>query len=328
MIDWTDRHCRFFHRRFTRRALLHTEMITAEAVIHGDRGRLLRFHADEHPLAIQLAGADPQKIAAAAAIAAGVGYDEVNLNVGCPSDRVQSGKFGACLMREPALVGDLVAAAKRAVAIPVTVKCRLGVDEQDPDAALGAVAEAVVAAGADAIWVHARKAWLSGLSPKENREIPPLDYGKVFALKARFPETFVGINGGIGTLEQAEQLLEAVDGVMIGRAAYQNPQVLSEVDARFYGDSDSTVTAEDAVLATLPYVAREIANGTRLPAIARHMLGVFNGVPGARRWRRIMTVDAIRPSAGPETVLAALAAVTGSIPASSLAPSERALELA
>jgi tRNA-dihydrouridine synthase A len=312
MIDWTDRHCRFFHRRFTRRALLHTEMITADAVIHGDPGRLLKFHAAEHPLAIQLAGAEPHKIAAAAAIAADAGYDEINLNVGCPSDRVQSGKFGACLMREPGLVGELVAAAKGAVAIPVTVKCRLGVDEQDPDSALGNLAEAVIAAGADAIWVHARKAWLSGLSPKENREVPPLDYGKVVALKARFHDVFVGINGGIWTLDQAAGLMGSVDGVMMGRAAYHDPLVLAQVDRQFYGEPDLAVTAEDAVLAMLPYVAGEVARGTRLPAIARHMLGVFNGLPGARRWRRIMTVDAIRPGAGVETVRAALAAVTES----------------
>src|ERR1041385_1931425 len=218
MMDWTDRHCRYFHRLLAPHARLYPEMVPTGAGLDGDRDRLLGFDAAEHPVALQLGGHEPSELAACARIGTDFGYDEINLNVGCPSDRVQSGKFGACLMREPALVGDLVAAAKSAATIPVTVKCRLGVDEQDPDAALGAVAEAVVAAGADAIWVHARKAWLSGLSPKENREIPPLDYCKVFALKARFPDTFVGINGGIGTLEQAEQLLDAVDGVMIGRA--------------------------------------------------------------------------------------------------------------
>jgi tRNA-dihydrouridine synthase A len=327
MIDWTDRHCRFFHRRFTRRALLHTEMITADAVIHGDRRRLLKFHDEERPLAIQLAGAEPKKIGEAAAIAEAEGYDEINLNIGCPSDRVQSGKFGACLMREPELVGELVAAAKTAVAIPVTVKCRLGVDEQDPDLALPALAGAAVGAGADAIWVHARKAWLSGLSPKQNREIPPLDYAKVIALKARFPDVFIGVNGGIANLDQAADRLQSVDGVMIARAAYHDPALLAEVDERFYGDRRPAETARHAVLAMLDYIDDEVAAGTRLPSIARHMLGIFNGVPGARRWRQIMTVDAIRPGAGVETVLAALAAVT-SAEASPYAPSSAELALA
>jgi tRNA-dihydrouridine synthase A len=323
MMDWTDRHCRFFHRRLTRRALLHTEMITADAVIHGDRDRLLAFDPDEHPIAIQLGGSDPAKVAAAASIAADYGYDEVNLNIGCPSDRVQSGRFGACLMREPELVGELVAAAKVAVPLPVTVKCRLGVDEQDPEAALSALADAVVAAGADALWVHARKAWLAGLSPKENREVPPLDYGLVYALKVRLADTFVGINGGVATLSQAEAMGEGVDGVMLGRLAYHTPGVLAEIDRRFYGDAMRQVAPAEAVEAMLPYIAEEMARGTRLPAITRHMLGLFQGVAGARRWRQILTVDAIQPGAGIATVRAALAAVVD-IPAVSVS-GERAV---
>jgi tRNA-dihydrouridine synthase A len=310
MMEWTDRHCRFFHRRLTRRALLHTEMITADAVIHGDRRRLLGFHRDEQPVAVQLAGSEPAKIADAARIAAEFGYDEINLNVGCPSHRVQSGRFGACLMREPRLVGELVAAAKAAVVIPVTVKCRLGVDDQDPDAALGALAEAAIAAGCDALWVHARKAWLSGLSPKENREVPPLEYRRVVALKARFPETFIGINGGIAGLEQAAVLLGEVDGVMLGRCAYHSPAILAEIDHRFYGDRQRGPGAAEAVRAMLDYIAAEVAGGTRLSSITRHMLGLFQGVPGARRWRQILTVDALRRGAGVETIRAALAEVT------------------
>jgi tRNA-dihydrouridine synthase A len=309
MMEWTDRHCRYFHRQLARRPLLHTEMITADAVIRGDRQRLLGFHPGEHPVAVQLGGSEPEKIAEAARIAADFGYDEVNINVGCPSDRVQAGRFGACLMREPALVGALVAAAKAAVRVPVTVKCRLGVDEQDPKVALDAVADAVVAAGADALWVHARKAWPSGLSPKQNREVPPRDYALVVALKRRFPATFVGINGGITTLDQAGQLLAGVDGVMFGRAAYHSPAVLLDVDRRFYADGRESAGAAGAVQRMLPYVAEEIDRGTRLPAITRHMLGLFQGVPGARRWRQILTVDATRPAAGVEVVTAALDAV-------------------
>jgi tRNA-dihydrouridine synthase A len=309
MMEWTDRHCRVFHRQLTRRALLHTEMITADAVIRGDRRRLLAFHDAEHPVAIQLGGSEAAKIVEAAKIAAGFGYDEINLNVGCPSDRVQSGRFGACLMREPGLVAEMVAAAKAAVGIPVTVKCRLGVDDQEPAAALGTLAEAVIAAGTDAIWVHARKAWLSGLSPKENREVPPLDYGQVAALKRRHPATFIGVNGGIGSLDQAESLLADVDGVMLGRAAYHTPAMLAEIDARFYGDTERSPDAASAVEAMIPYIAAELAAGTRLHAITRHMLGLFQGVPGARRWRQILTVDVLRPGAGIDTVRSALVAV-------------------
>ncbi len=309
MMDWTDRHCRVFHRQLTRRALLYTEMVTAEAIIHGDRERLIGFAPVEHPLAIQLGGADAGRLAAAARIAADFGYDEINLNVGCPSDRVQSGTFGACLMRDPARVGELVAAMKAAVAVPVTVKCRLGVDEQDPEAALDALADAVVAAGSDAIWVHARKAWLEGLSPKENREVPPLDYGRVYRLKQRLADTFVGINGGIGSLDEAEDHLAHVDGVMLGRAAYHTPAMLADIDRRFYG-AEEGLEPHEAVVAMLPMIAAELERGTHLSRITRHMLGLFHGVPGARSWRRILTVGAVRPGAGIEVVQEALAAVT------------------
>ncbi len=309
MMDWTDRHCRMFHRQLTRRALLFTEMIVADAVIRGDRARLIGFSDAEHPVAIQLGGAEPAKLAEAARIAAGFGYDEINLNVGCPSDRVKSGTFGACLMRTPELVGALVAAMKAAVDIPVTVKCRLGVDEQDSGPALDALADAVVAAGADGIWVHARKAWLDGLSPKENRDVPPLDYDRVYRLKRRLPGTFVGINGGIVSLVEAERHLGAVDGVMLGRAAYHTPAMLADIDRRFHGGREGPEPVE-AVAAMLPYVARELARGTRLAHITRHMLGLFHGHPGARSWRRILTVGAVRPGAGLEVVREALDAVT------------------
>jgi tRNA-dihydrouridine synthase A len=309
MMYWTDRHCRFFHRRLTRRALLYTEMVVADAVLRGDRAKLLGFSPEEHPVALQLGGSEPGKLAAAAVIAAEFGYDEVNLNVGCPSDKVQSGTFGACLMRSPNLVGDCVAAMKAAVRVPVTVKCRLGVDEQDPEEALDALAGAVVAAGADGIWVHARKAWLAGLSPKENRDVPPLDYDRVYRLKQRLPATFVGINGGVGSLDEAGGHLVAVDGVMLGRAAYQNPAILAEVDSRFYGEGGPAVEPREAVEAMLPYVEQTRATGARLAQITRHMLGLFHGYPGARQWRRILSVDAAKAGAGVAVVRAALSAV-------------------
>jgi tRNA-dihydrouridine synthase A len=308
MMDWTDRHCRMFHRQLTRRALLYTEMVTADAVIHGDRDRLIGYSPVEHPVAVQLGGADPGKVAEAARIAADFGYDEINLNVGCPSDRVQSGIFGACLMRDPGLVGELTAAMKAAVTVPVTVKCRLGVDEQDPEAALDTLADAVVAAGADAIWVHARKAWLEGLSPKENRDVPPLDYDRVYRLKQRLPDTFIGINGGIATLDAAQEHLARVDGVMLGRAAYHTPAILADIDRRFYGAGESP-EPHAVVEAMLPYIAAELARGTRLAHITRHMLGLFHGAPGARAWRRILTVGAVKPGAGIAVVEEAQAAV-------------------
>ncbi|MCP4380250.1 MAG: tRNA dihydrouridine(20/20a) synthase DusA [Hyphomicrobiales bacterium] len=308
MMDWTDRHCRFFHRQLTRHALLHTEMIVTEAVLHGDRDRLLGFSPAEHPLALQIGGSDPAKLARAARIGQDHGYDEINLNVGCPSDRVRSGAFGACLMREPALVGDCVAAMKAAVTIPVTVKCRLGVDEQDPGPALDALADAVVGAGCDGLWVHARKAWLSGLSPKENREVPPLDYERVYALKRRLHDVFIGINGGVETLEAAADHLRPMDGVMLGRAAYQRPAILADIDRRFYGASTG-VRLETVVEAMITYAGIERARGTRLHQITRHMLGLFHGRAGARLWRRILSVRGGRPDAGVAVLRDALAAV-------------------
>ncbi len=306
MMDWTDRHCRFFHRQLTRRALLHTEMITADAILHGDLDRLLGFSPPEHPVSLQLGGSAPAKLARAAAIGAEWGYDEINLNVGCPSDRVQSGTFGACLMRTPPLVAECIAAIKAAVSVPVTVKCRLGVDDQDTETALDALADAVLAAGADAIWVHARKAWLQGLSPKENREVPPLDYERVYRLKARLPDVFIGINGGIATLDEATVHLRHVDGVMLGRAAYHTPAILADVDARFYGEPAAD---RDVVDAMIPYIESELASGERLSHITRHMLGLFHGAPGARTWRRILTVGAVKPGADIGVVREALAAL-------------------
>jgi tRNA-dihydrouridine synthase A len=309
MMEWTDRHCRFFHRGLTRRARLYTEMVTAEAVIRGDRARLLGFDPAEHPVALQLGGSEPERLAEAARIGADCGYDEINLNVGCPSDRVQSGTFGACLMREPAIVGACVAAMKAVVDIPVTVKCRLGVDDQDIETALDDLADAVVAAGADAIWVHARKAWLSGLSPKENREVPPLDHGRVHRLKARLPDVFVGINGGIRDLAAAEAQLAYVDGVMLGRAAYQSPDILAHVD-RLLGDDAPPATPEAAVARMIPYAEAHCAAGGRLSAVTRPMIGLFHGRPGARHWRRILTEEGTRPGAGPDVIRRALAAIS------------------
>ena len=299
MMDWTDRHCRFFHRRLTREALLYTEMVVADAAIHGPRERLLGFDAGEHPVALQLGGSEPGKLAEAARIGADFGYDEINLNVGCPSDRVQSGTFGACLMRTPELVADCVSAMKRATDLPVTVKCRIGVDDQDPEAALDAVADLVFAAGADALWVHARKAWLQGLSPKENREIPPLDYPRVYRLKAKHAGRFVGINGGIQTLAEARAHLDAVDGVMLGRAAYHNPRMLAGID-RPDGEGDVDLAA--IVEAMKDYAARHIERGGRLAHVSRHMTGLMHGLPGARRFRQILSTDAARPGAGPEVL--------------------------
>jgi tRNA-dihydrouridine synthase A len=309
MMDWTDRHCRFFHRGLTRRALLYTEMITAEAVLRGDRARLLGFDPQEHPVALQLGGSEPARLAEAARIAEDFGYDEINLNVGCPSDRVQSGTFGACLMRTPDLVGACVGAMKGAVAVPVTVKCRLGVDEQDPEEALDRLADSVLAAGADAIWVHARKAWLQGLSPKENRSVPPLDYDRVYRLKARLPHVFVGINGGIPDLAAALAHLDVVDGAMLGRAAYQHPAILAGVDV-LSGDADEPANLAAAAERMIPYAEAHCAAGGRLSAITRHMIGLFQGRPGARQWRQILSVEATRPGAGPEVIRRALGAVT------------------
>ncbi len=309
MMEWTDRHCRFFHRLLTRRALLYTEMLTTGAVLHGDRTRLLRFDAAEHPLALQLGGSEPRALAQCARIGADAGFDEINLNVGCPSDRVQEGRFGACLMVEPGLVGDCIAAMKAAVAIPVTVKCRLGVDDQDPEAALEDFAQTVERAGADALIVHARKAWLKGLSPKENREVPPLDYERVYRLKAAHPRLTIVINGGIGNVEDARAHLASVDGVMMGRAAYQEPWRLLAVDPVFFGEDARFASPKDAAAAFLPYIAHELGLGTRLHAITRHLHGLFRAVPGARAFRRHLA-GATTSNAGPELLLAALRLVS------------------
>jgi tRNA-dihydrouridine synthase A len=309
MMEWTDRHCRFFHRLLTRRALLYTEMLTTGAVLHGDRGRLLRYDAAEHPLALQLGGCDPQALAACARIGADLGFDEINLNIGCPSDRVQEGRFGACLMAEPGLVGDCVAAMKAAVAIPVTVKCRIGIDEQDPELALEIFTQAVDRAGADALIVHARKAWLKGLSPKENREIPPLDYDRVYRLKAAHPRLTVVLNGGIGSVEAALTHCRHVDGVMMGRAAYQDPWRLLAVDPLFFAEATPFASPKAAAAALVPYIESELAQGTRLHAVTRHLHGLFRAVPGARAFRRALADAAATPHAGAEYLAAALALV-------------------
>jgi tRNA-dihydrouridine synthase A len=308
MMEWTDRHCRYFHRRLTRRALLYTEMITTAAVLHGDRARLLRYDAEEHPLAVQLGGSDPAALAACARICSDAGFDEINLNVGCPSDRVQDGRFGACLMAEPTLVGEGVAAMKAAVAIPITVKCRIGIDDQDPEAALDALADAVISAGVDALIVHARKAWLQALSPRENREVPPLDYARVYRLKERHPGLPIILNGGIDALAQASTHLSRVDGVMMGRAAYKEPWRLLEVDA-LWDEAPPVASAREAALAMLPYIERALGEGVRLNAIVRHMLGLFAGVPGARAFRRHLATAAVRPGAGCEVLEEALSFV-------------------
>ena len=309
MMDWTDRHCRVFHRRLTRRARLYTEMVTTGAVIHGDRRRLLGFDACEHPLALQLGGSDPTELATAAGIGEDFGYDEINLNVGCPSDRVKDGRFGACLMAEPALVAEGVVAMKQKVSIPVTVKCRIGIDDQDPEVSLDMLADAVIAAGADALIVHARKAWLNGLSPKENRDIPPLDYDRVYRLKARFPNVPVIINGGVGTIEEARDHLAFVDGVMLGRAAYQEPWRLLTVDQELFGAEGSPGTMHEAIENLVPYIERELSQGIRLHAITRHLVGAFRGVRGARAFRRHLAENATRSGAGVAVLREALAFV-------------------
>ena len=306
MMEWTDRHCRFLHRLLTRHARLYTEMLTTGAIIHGDRARLMKFDAAEHPVAIQLGGSDPRGLAQCARIAEDFGYDEINLNVGCPSDRVQEGRFGACLMAEPGLVGDCVAAMKTAVRAPVTVKCRIGIDDQDSEAALEAFARTVKAAGVDALIVHARKAWLSGLSPRQNRDVPPLDYERVFRLKAAHAELPVILNGGIGSIEQAQALLGRVDGVMMGRAAYQEPWRLLAVDPLLFAAAPAFASQRAAVEAFIPYVAREVAAGTRLHAMTRHMHGLFRGMPGARAFRRHLATEAVKPGAGVEVLMTAL----------------------
>ena len=309
MMDWTDRHCRAFHRLLTRRALLFTEMVTSAAIIHGERERLLGFSPDEHPVAAQLGGSDPVELAEATRIAADFGYDEINLNVGCPSDRVQSGRFGACLMAEPQLVSDCIRAMKAATNVPVTVKCRLGIDDQDTEASLDRFADVMVDAGADHIYVHARKAWLKGLSPKENRTIPPLDYDRVYRLAERLQPFAISINGGIENLDAASVHLSYVHGVMLGRAAYHEPMMLGAIDARFFGEVAAPPGLDEIERAMAIYAERELMQGARLNQITRHMLGLANGLRGARAFRQIMSVDAARKGADPEVIARAFAAI-------------------
>ncbi len=307
MMDWSDRHCRVLHRFLSRNARLYSEMVTAQAAIRGDRQKLLGFDADEHPVALQLGGAEPKLLADAARIGEDFGYDEINLNVGCPSDRVQSGKFGACLMKEPELVADCVAAMGGAVRVPVTVKCRIGVDDQDPNVSLRSTVAACKAAGARTFIIHARKALLEGLSPKDNREVPPLDYELVAAIKRENPDLTVVLNGGIATLDAAEAHLAQVDGVMLGRAAYQSPAILAEVDVRFFGGETRDVDA--AVADYVAYIEGKLADGVPLNAMTKHMLGIFHGRPGARLFRRHLSENATRYGAGIEVLRDALAMV-------------------
>ncbi|WP_082364039.1 tRNA dihydrouridine(20/20a) synthase DusA [Rhodopseudomonas sp. AAP120] len=315
MMEWSDTHCRVFHRLLTKRARLYTEMVTTGAVIHGDRQRLLGFDPSEHAVALQLGGSDPRDLATSARIGEDFGYDEININVGCPSDRVKEGRFGACLMAEPQLVAEGVAAMKAAVKVPVTVKCRIGIDDQDPEVALDALARAVVAAGADALIVHARKAWLNGLSPKENRDIPPLDYDRVYRLKQAMPNVPIIINGGIKSIAEAKQHLAHVDGVMLGRAAYQEPWRLLEVDPELFGEAQPYATMKDALEALIPYIERQLAQGLRLHAITRHLIGSYQGVPGARAFRRYLSEFGVRPDADAGVLLKAMVAVTERAPA-------------
>ncbi|QGZ94657.1 tRNA dihydrouridine(20/20a) synthase DusA [Terricaulis silvestris] len=306
MMDWTDRHCRAFHRALTKHALLYTEMLTADAIIHGDRERLLGFDDVEHPVALQLGGSDPAKMAEAARIGAAFGYDEINLNIGCPSDRVQAGRFGACLMREPALVAALWSAAQEAAPnIPVTIKSRIGVDDQEPRDALYELVDTSARAGCSTFVVHARKAWLDGLSPKENRDVPPLDYELVRQLKRDRPDLEIILNGGLKDLDHALAEQHGVDGVMLGRAAYQQPATLLDVDERVFATAAPSCTREEAAFAYLPYIETKLAEGVALHAMTRHMLGLFNARPGGRIWRRVLSERGVRRGAGVEVVRAA-----------------------
>ena len=312
MMDWTDRHCRYFHRHLSSRALLYTEMVTAAALVRGGALHLLDFDTAEQPVALQLGGSDPEELAKAAQMGADAGYVEVNLNVGCPSDRVQSGCFGAVLMKRPALVADCVREMIGAVALPVTVKCRIGVDDQDPERVLPAFLETIAKAGCRRVIIHARMAWLEGLSPKENRDIPPLNYDLVRRMKAAFPELHLSINGGINTLAEARAFLDqGLDGVMIGRAAYHRPaEILATADRDIFGE-EQTADPVDVVHKMLPYIEALVRSGGRLHQVTRHMLGVFAGKPGARHWRRHLSEEGHRATAGPEVVLQALQYVTG-----------------
>lgn len=301
-MEWTDRHCRFLHRQLSTHALLFTEMVTSAAVVHGNRERLLGYNPVEHPVAVQLGGSDPHQLAEATKICADYGYDEINLNVGCPSDRVQSGRFGASLMAEPQLVAECVRAMKDVTDIPISVKCRIGIDDQDTETALDILSDAIIDARVDAIYVHARKAWLKGLSPKENRDIPPLDYPRVFRLAKRIAPMPVIINGGIETLEQCHQHLENTSGVMLGRAAYKNPMMLAEVDWSIFGKTGKILPLSEISEVMTRYAEVECSRGARLNQITRHMLGLANGLPGARQFRRILSVDACAKAAGPEVI--------------------------
>lgn len=308
MMEWTDRHFRYLLRLGAPRMLLYTEMVTAAALIHGDAQRLLAFHSDEHPIALQLGGSDPQQLAQAARLGEAAGYDEINLNVGCPSDRVQSGRFGACLMAEPALVGECIAAMQEAVRVPVTVKCRIGIDEQDSEDDLRDFIETVAAAGCKVFYVHARKAWLQGLNPRQNREVPPLDYDRVYRLKRDYPALEIVLNGGIKRLADAHQHLSRLDGVMIGREAYGNPYAIMQWDAAL-NEAPPPPSPHALMRAYLPYVEQQLAAGVRLSAITRHILSLFQAVPGARAWRRHLSEHAFRPGRGVELIEEALAKV-------------------
>lgn len=310
MMDWTDRHCRYFHRQLSRHARLYTEMISSAAIIHGDRERLLGFHPSEHPVALQLGGSDANELARAAEIGRAYGYDEINLNCGCPSDRVRSGKFGACLMAEPQTVRACLSAMVSAVGpdLPVTVKCRLGIDDQDTEADLARFVETVASGGCSIFIVHARKAWLKGLSPKENREVPPLDYGRVYRLKEAFPELTIVLNGGIASLEEARAHLDHVDGVMLGRAVYKSPLLIAEAEAALFGCDAGPLRADTVLERMLAYAEAEIERGTRIASITRHMTGLLNGEPGARSFRRLLAEDSVRPGAGLNVLRAAIMA--------------------
>ncbi|WP_034989293.1 tRNA dihydrouridine(20/20a) synthase DusA [Bartonella senegalensis] len=309
MLGWTDRHCRFFYRLLTKKALLYTEMIVADAVIHGVREKLLALNHEEHPIALQLGGSDPQKLAEAARIAEDFGYDEINLNVGCPSNRVQSGTFGACLMLYPDIVASIVEAIKRAVTLPVTVKCRIGVDDQDEEFALDLLADKVWNAGCDALWVHARKAWLKGLSPKENRDIPPLNYERVYKLKRKYHNKFIGINGGIKSIDEIKEHLTLCDAAMIGRQVYHDPAFLKSIDSEIYGEQQSDLRDSDLIEAMCNYAAQHIASGGLLSHVTRHMIGLFHGRNGARRWRRILSNNARERDASVDVLKEAFSAL-------------------
>lgn len=302
MMDWTDRHCRVFHRQLSRHALLYTEMVTALAIRHGDRERLLGFDSLEQPVALQIGGSDPKLLAEAAKWGEDYGYREINLNVGCPSDRVQTGRFGACLMAEPELVRDCLGAMREAVKVPVTIKCRIGIDDQDEEDDFTRFVETVMQSGVTTFIVHARKAWLKGLSPKENREVPPLNYQRVYGIKQKHTGNTIIINGGIATLDDALEHLQHVDGVMLGRAAYNTPWLLSEVDSRIFGETREIVDPLEVVERMKPYVSSELAKGVWLQNITRHMLGLFHGLPGGRLWRRVLSEEAPKPGAGIEVL--------------------------